>query len=58
MFITVSCRELAMETRPAKLRVVVRKGGPPGSVGQRKPPASYWVKPMRRVAFRVAQAPD
>ena len=47
-----------METRPAKLRVVVRKGGPPGSVGQRKPPASYWVKPMRQVAFRVAQAPD
>jgi hypothetical protein len=58
MFITVSCRELAMETRPAKQLIVVRKWGPPGLIGQGKAPASYWVKPTRRVAFRVAQAPD
>ena len=58
MFITVFYLELAMEIRPAKSRVVVRKWGRPGLVGQRKAPARYWVKPMRRVAFRVAQAPD
>jgi hypothetical protein len=36
MFITVSCQELAMETRPAKPLVVVRKWGPLGLVGHPK----------------------
>ena len=58
MFITVFYRELAMETRSAKPRVVVRKWGPPVLVGRQKAPARYRLKPMRRVAFRVAQAPD
>jgi hypothetical protein len=51
-------QEQVMKTRPAKLLVVVKKWGSPGLVEHRKASARYWGKPTRRVAFRVAQAPD